>query len=167
MKIGRWAELNSSGSLRSMSQSAWKIHNAIEKFRALRRTRYMREGCSCRNDVIVASHRTSIAFKLSLLSSHLLSSHLLSSHRFMSKSQFQKASSLLVTPESITLPGRSVLLLERPHPHPSYCLLLNWDQQTSQVIIPWLRNIFLYKLVKYDALFATLKNLKIKFISSH
>lgn len=113
-----------------MSQSAWKIHNAIEKFRALRRTRYMREGCSCRNDVIVASHRTSIAFKLSLLSSHLLSSH-----RFMSKSQFQKASSLLATLESITLPGRSVLLLERPHPHPSYCLLLNSDRQTSQVII--------------------------------
>lgn len=44
-----------------MSQAAWKIHNAIEKFSALRRTRYMREGCSCAHDVIVASHRTSVA----------------------------------------------------------------------------------------------------------
>ena len=29
VKIGRWVELNPSGSSRSMSQSAWKIHNVI------------------------------------------------------------------------------------------------------------------------------------------
>lgn len=55
-------------------------------FRALRRTRYMREGCSCRNDVIVACQGTSIASDLSLLSCPLLSCH-----RFTLKCQFRKA----------------------------------------------------------------------------
>lgn len=31
-KTGRWLELNPSGSLRRMSQSAWKIHNVIQSF---------------------------------------------------------------------------------------------------------------------------------------
>lgn len=52
----------------------------------------------------------------------------------MLKSPFRKASSLSATLESTTLPGRSVLLLERLHQHPSCCLSPNWGQQTSQVL---------------------------------
>lgn len=66
-------------------------------------------------------------------------------HRFMLKSQFQKASSLSATLESITLPGRSVFLLERLLLHLLCYLSLNWDQQTSQVIF-----LFFLSTVTWD-----------------
>ena len=98
-------------------------------FGALRRTRYKREGrarqkwCHC-----------GLSEKINFLWFVPSLSPLLAPHRFMLKSPFRKASSLSATLESTTLPGRSVLLLERLHQHPSCCLSPNWGQQTSQVL---------------------------------